>query len=848
MRMQKTKEKKSGNIEGVKFILVIVAVLILSKCLPIIIEGTNLDFMLLTMNESEKNTIMSLIWQIQTTVGILVFTIMGLILTRLDEEYYGIKLRRVILGDENYSIIKNVLYYSLFFICINYLLYVYGALNQILALATLNIYYIVKALRASIDLMFRPEGMREKITKLYMEELVGVNVLDDFIKDNISQGRVLKTHEGIKLLFTLINKELAQNKQTEEKLNVYLEQCKVYIGDTLEYRLYGIHRVLIDKVMEEIIEVKYDNNELYAYKYELVQSIINIGKVYKSENQIENVVKKVIRPLTRKYLTNESTEANYLNNQVPNFCASLTYQILNNYNLEDESKIKLIKAVYRAYLPISFTSEKKELQNSFAITYEIVRLLIQQMIDGRSKNLYKQLLVILIGEVYEASKIPRGKTLEYDKFTFMIFIYCFYILYNESIFDEVTQEVHREFVMKDLREIVVPGGKIDFYKSSVEKLEERIWMFYEEISRDSQVYRWENTPMNTVYTAKMSEMIDLVYIIYSKMYLKKNTHKKVLQNLKYYEIFHFANLIDRDLKININLDKGIDIFRRIGYEVGEESKVFEDKVLERYKISVLEELEEAVDKEEDIQNNIENLKEEIDIAIKKSVLYEREIEEIEGQEIDTEEIEWGIMSQELARRGSIGGYESFSDKVREEIEEYLIKTIRVNSFIDINSYEREDGVVKSILEEIKNNFDKEEKVRIWNRLLTDLYSVQAGSEEDERRQIELLEENSEIIKTGLYMPILITSKNVDIKFKVNTIKILQKSDSEVNEELKSLRKLYDNKVGKYKWNITNEIYIYFNEDEFKRYLKKKEYLVKVNITTSINQQGKVINIDYSNNR
>lgn len=683
-----------------------------------------------------------------------------------------------------------------------------------------------------------------------MEGQLRVNVLDDFIKDNISQGRVSKTHEGIELLFSLIKKEVEQSKEDEGKLPLYLEQCKVYIDDSLEYRLYGVHRVLIDKVMEEIIEVEYDNNNLYQYKYELVESIINIGKIYKSEKHIEDIVKKVIKPLTREYLNNIHTEANYLNNQVPNFCTSLTYQILNNYNLSDESKIKLIKVIYRAYLPISFLKEKKEFQNSFAITYGIVKLLAQQVIDGKSKNTYKQLLIILIGEVYEVGKIPSKKTLEYDKFNFMIFIYCFYILYNENIFDEVTQEVHREFVMKDLREIVVPGGKIDFYKSSIEKLDERIWMFYEEISRNSQVYRWENTPMNNMYTAKMSEMIDLVYIIYSKMYLKKNTHKKVLQNLKYYETFHFANLIDRDLKINMDLDKGIDVFRKIGYEVGEESKVFENKVLERYKISVLEELEEVVNKEGDIQNNIEDLKEEIDTAIKKSVLYEKEIEreEIEGQEIDTKdiEIEWRIMSHELARRGSIGGYESFSDNVREEIEEYLIKTIRVNSFIDINSYEKEDGIVKSILEEIKINFNKEEKVRIWNRLLTDLYSVQASSEEDARRQIELLEENSEIIKTGLYMPILITTKNMDIKFKVNEINILQKNDSEVNEELKSLKKLYDNKVGKYKWNITNEIYIYFNEDEFKRYLKKNEYLVKVSITTSINQQGKVISIDYNN--
>lgn len=162
MRNQESKEKTKWDLKVVKFILVSGMVLILSKYLPILIEGTILDFLLIVMNDTQKDTIMSLVWQIQTTVGILVFTIMGLVLTRLDEEYYGVRLRSIILRDEDYSIIKNVLYYSLFFICINYVLYVCGALNQILALAALNIYYIVKALRAAIDLMFKPEEMRKK--------------------------------------------------------------------------------------------------------------------------------------------------------------------------------------------------------------------------------------------------------------------------------------------------------------------------------------------------------------------------------------------------------------------------------------------------------------------------------------------------------------------------------------------------------------------------------------------------------------------------------------------------------------------------------------------------------------
>lgn len=128
-----------------------------------LVQGKFNNFIVNIPNENIRTYTLG-IWQIQASVSVIVFSILALVTSRLDTEYYGIKIRQFLTLPNNQSLsFINIVSICIALICFNYFNFLYENLNAAIAIFGLNMVYVGQLIYMSHVLLFKPEYYRSKI-------------------------------------------------------------------------------------------------------------------------------------------------------------------------------------------------------------------------------------------------------------------------------------------------------------------------------------------------------------------------------------------------------------------------------------------------------------------------------------------------------------------------------------------------------------------------------------------------------------------------------------------------------------------------------------------------------------
>lgn len=358
-------------------------------------------------------------------------------------------------------------------------------------------------------------------------------------------------------------------------------------------KFYKEHKDLINSYLQAISEMDKEKEFRIIYPKSIENHIklVSSFKIIEDIKEIESIIVRM-NGLER----NNHEEITFYNN--------LYYINLNKNKEITHGDILNLKKRFLSSLVYKLDYGKGLIEDyALQTIYSFIR---QFILNNQTEDLN-----MLLTEIYTANKLSRKNNLE--KILTVTFFYFYYVIVKEKDFE---QDV-KEKALTMLKEMRLENKNI---VDIIKKFDmDSIWVFYLELIKEFDSFRWEIIKRNEVKTLNMNYYFQEYFIFLNYIVQPSPYHLDSLNNLSIEELKSLANFFNSDGEL---LKKLYDAFRKLlGLFVSEqdlsndvyieeliEGKIIGYTIVNKYKEKLLIKLEKTKQKEivsQNIQKDID---------------------------------------------------------------------------------------------------------------------------------------------------------------------------------------------------------------------------------------------------
>ncbi|MGM0471118.1 MAG: hypothetical protein ACQEQI_02410 [Bacillota bacterium] len=816
------------------FLLFLIGWGLFSFIIPDILIVFKIDWLLFSIPFDLTRSFILSIWQVQAGISLVAFTVVSLIVGKLDFKIFGISIKTYILDDVNIfkainpiyksTNIKNSVLVALGLLLFNYLNFYLNTING--AIYTLAITFIVifSLVRSIFAILLEEAFIKSKIKKSYLENVdklesdikFSIENLAHYMTELITADEYRKYNNNLHFFNTLA-KAIYNKVELEDDYST--ENLKKSIT-IISNRLYKINNKI--ELMEFLnnmigLDSKYSGKmlyELYKPLRELIISIRNISTI-EELNRI-NIYEYLNNELENIYMSKSQYFRDYYS-----FITGLIYSVRENNILDENDKKSYIRKILNENSNFLYLKNKadKKTQIKKEKSYAIIRSIIKT--DKFSFLPYLEYYIkrLIINNRLGTTNKNTEINIHYE-IIFTLFVYSYYVVFYDE-FDEDYRKKFRRFLKGKIN--IDGGNDLSIFQDLIFSKKEYIWQYYVSIKEELKNNNWEKMPINTVKTMIMPKPVKDFFVYLSEVILNEKIDLQVLDALDYYEI---VNLMKYYEKGEIKNDKKLNEFCNF-FEL--QDKYSDSKVSYLYlglqkklKSLEIENVQNATKNEKNINNKIEELKNKYIEDLQETYFYDEKIENGKTQKITDRKVD--IIS--LKRNKEL--YEDHMIRAIEMSKKLAILDMCNKTPYKINLNEEENCAIK-LLDFIEKVEEKPIKLdSIIGTSLKEIWNLKYNSTEKEYGKIESFDDRLEKIETNFGYPIIILEKAKEkIKIKAEKIEFRRYTREEVLSEIKE----YKNDDGEYDIPTIDNIKLKMIEDEAVEYFRKRYLYLSVTMMT-----------------
>lgn len=647
-----------------------------------------------------------------------------------------------------------------------------------------------------------------------MKERTSMELTIDTIKNNINDMLNNKSYDKMQSSIDLLYQIYVQcikNSLAPEKSKLVQEISDDFI-ELEETLLKSNLFVAGDKLVKKILDAT-NNNQLQYVNDILFRKWIDGLSLRRNAHELHASIDCYME-LFYSYVFSTSKYR---------YCYFAILSMQNNVNINESSKCTLTLLFAKCFSRLDHNELNKK------CLYSIFQYLFNNMFKSPK---FQKIINDLICEIFVQNRLElqlrRGlEKLDSIEVLLAIGIYIYYAVNIESS-SVVIQKTYTD-IADILRNNKPTDHNTNFFNllQFVNSLHENIWLYYKDIQSVLTMDGWEYVPLNMWKPMRMTNVIRDFYIFYSETYIDANLQdlRLVLKDITYNDLLilleaypdmeHFSDDLGCKYKDFINL-----FSENIGHDVSDLHKSsFVNTLADQFFMAEKTNLARAKYFVDKINKNIDNLQDNIYEKLEKSPLYDSTLESGTSKIINSD-----IDIEYLAETKNIFGYEDMGKEINSTISNLIFNNL-VHDSQTINA-NNNDNLVNELLIGIKQIFNSDDKIVIFNRKLTDLYEVSYCEDIKSIKFISDFESKASFKNSGLYFPIVISTSDIRISYKVKAIKDKRYSNTEI---LKNLENRYDDNIKMYKIPIVNNIVVSLNREDAISYYKDKYYGLEIDV-------------------
>lgn len=764
------------------------------------------------------------IYQIQatiTTLGIALITILSGV---SHDTLYGISIAHYILQKRSRVLNhKNIITILIAFILVNYLFISFNMFNSVVASLFVTALLILSMTFDIFTIFKGRKFLESEIGDYIIKNSSDVNILDIVFKDAktaIDREEMLRFKENMNLILKLLH-ESRSFIESEKTLKEKWENGLAEIFADAFKKTRGMNLKMVFSYFESVY--KTISNEFYKPEEVALWDKISIEffialKVYDVEDIEDLSIFSSIRREVYKcqYCRIEDDEIHRNNHSIDYLFNRIYYVILSNKNkvanLNKSIIVRTLKDYYDCIYRDIKNSKNKEIT---PILMNEFRNYTKLLIDNREGKVLEKTLVSQL-KIYPRNTMNDELTAHY----LTIIIYLFYLAKREVLVEEEQKEFAKNIFMK-IRQVVSEFLLFTSFQrplkhTIVDKVRKNLkwweyipedgkWMIMDSVIDSFLLFHTTYTDKDTVTLKESVEAIIRSNVFGFVSEYTGNKKVSVAKNYKEFiiDMYNVDNISDSDIENDLNRFENVlfGIYKDKMMEDGEKESLTTDEIL-RFKESIQDKIFKKVQANFEVFNRHEE-----------GVEYEVGTEEIEiTTEIKKDSHSIQIMIKE------------FIDVVFNYFVGHIIKVLLKNKQI--------------VYEEIYYR-DKNALIKLFDLIAT--YNINVNTLIGYRDWYYGYEKELEFKRLEAESIQIKASKLSDIMVCVDSSKIIINSlkckveivDIDFEEYKNSLEK---DEEGYYLYNITNDIFLPFEEEELERLISitRKKIRIKFDYQYSFN--------------
>ncbi|WP_338470933.1 hypothetical protein R4Z10_19500 [Niallia sp. XMNu-256] len=633
--------------------------------------------------------------------------------------------------------------------------------------------------------------------------------------------------ENISLMYEILEKILEESVQPNKSnlyksLLLYLDLiCKQLLDRGLEQTAID----LIIKVYKIINKSKQDN--LFVYFGDSINMLLKQMREYRFNQLLQLHWDQLIYHMVSNAGLNDNEVL--VDNNIPTFIQSMYTSINENKILESNDKEYLLDRILEDVFRFEYYNNADYTK---IIIFRTLNNLLLIMIRIKDRSSLKRAL-----EMVRAKKIHLDSTVV-TKVYLTISAYLYYLVYKEGM-EEIDK---REYILifENLKEQLLDS--LEFYDTH------QFWMHYKAIKLELK--RWELIDGDSKWL--MMDNVVREYFLFLTIINDLDLTSVSQDILTEAELFSIINPYLNKNQLSENLvymyKQFVEAFSNEDRNIYADMKRFKEEALLMYKYFRLKEVREDSKNEEQIEENLKNLKFEIEKGLRVSPILDGMIVLKEAEEVKHHTLEQNINTPVTfianQRNYSI---DSFKQTILHTFERNLIHTLIQYGFIN-------ESIPHTHPQKINNLLKLVERINKINVSNINVFISGIAPDSPQLYQEDDISKLAYTNFTNAVEKYIIANqrywlgydnRTISVRVKNCEVKMVKMNESEIREKLTEIQKEKD----KYLINVTNEIYLPFTKEEAMEYLFLNNVKIQVNIELVVekndNVSGFYMKIKYS---
>lgn len=754
-------------------------------------------------------------WQAQVTLSLISITLTSLILDRLEERYYGFKIKDILVLKKRFSLnyIEKIFIVILLAI-INLCFIIYSKLCILMWIFIINAIIILWLIYDTINILINT-NIYDKWIKEYITSIINDGSDDEFknIIDNIKYhneeilklGNTIILRNNMSFLLSQLNSFSENNYSYNKKHRIsYIEDCYT-ISSSLILESNCID--LYTKNLDKIIDRKFKYIERKSLIYELLGKLINKTR----DNNTEKICKKIFDYFLDNIIENideNEIKVSYISSCLFN-CFYAIYKN-NAFNLYD--KENTIEEYIKRIIPICYSSNvsKEYFIKKLAIYY-----IVKQLVSNKDISTFNK----IINQIYNKNALSLN--IDNDNQIYEIIttinIYIYYIVCVEDLYKDDYKNIVKEFLTSKVEDGTKDTKSV---KTLLEMQDQYIWNYYKVIKEEMPKSDWVYKPNDRCKILVIEKSIDEFYLFYTIVFIEAYKYNDIIeQNINIERIVGILEYFDNNgefiCKVNERFEKFKSIYAKNDENIDKNRNEFY-LLLNRYYVKLIIKRECEYNQNKLVTKNKEKIKEQIMLKLQENKLYNI----VERLDYIEDEYTLGIIpisTSVLAEEVSLLG-ETYEQGIVYSIENKILDILTEN--IDRFEYTYNDS--DKITNALAYYEDKAFVIdSVINNLLSDSWYIQyeeSNEDIDKLKKLETSIKNKYRLGKGNRVTILFEKKYMNIDLEITKLEIRDVSEKHANDLLPSIQ----TQDKYYKKRVVNNIELLFTKEEMIKYLMLKD--------------------------
>lgn len=623
--------------------------------------------------------------------------------------------------------------------------------------------------------------------------------------------------ENIGLMYEILER-IVEESVHPSKSNLY-KNLLLYLDSVYKQLL---EKGLEQKAIEHIIKVyEIINNSKQKNLFVYFENSINLLLRQMREYRFNQLLQLRWAQLIYHMVANAGFKGNEMlvDNNIPSFIQGMYISINENKILESNDKQYLLDQILE---DVFYFKHYNNADSVNIIIFRTLNNILLTMIRTKDRSsLMRALEIVRVRKIHLESILVT-------KVYLTVSTYLYYLVFKE----EMDEKDKGEYIVifDSLKEKLVDS--LEFYDTY------QIWMHYKAIKLELK--RWELMDIDSKWL--MMDNVVREYFLFLTIINDldlTSVSQDILTEVELFSIINpYLNKNQLSEKLVVSYEQFVNAFSNKDRNINADMERFKEETLLIYKYFRLKEVREESKNEEQIKENLENLRIEVEKGLSANPILDGMIVLKEAKEVKHHTLEHNIRTPVTfianQRNYSI---DSFKQTAIYAFERNLIDTLILSGFIN-------DSILYTSPQKINSLLQLVEQINKTNASNINVFvsgispdSPQLYQEDDVSKQAYTDFANvveKYIIANQRYW-LGYDNSTISVRIKNCEVKLVKMNKGEIREKLTELQKEED----KYLINVTNEIYLPFTEEEAIEYLFLNNVKIQVNVKLAVAKNDKV---------